>query len=385
MQRIGSDAAEIITTGPRLRAVVESALRQPRVAVDLESNGFHHYPERVCLVQLAVREAVYIIDPLPLSTEDIAPLGGLLADAAVEKVFHSAGYDVRSLDRDWGFQVRGLFDTSIAAAFVGSERLGLAAVLKEHLDVEVAKDKRLQRADWTRRPLSADLLRYAASDVLHLDHLRTLLYDKLNRLGRAGWVKEEIERLAGVRHSAPDATWAFLSVKGSRDLNGRGLAVLRSLHAFREREALRRDRPPFKIFSDAVMAALAASPNSKLTLVKGIGRYGHGTAASGVRRAIREGLSTPPVRRPRTRTSGRPRPSPEERSRARERLKDWRAGHATSLELDPALIWSAASLERLSMHPDGLADELESAEVRRWQRRELAESLRKFIATAEVL
>ena len=356
-------------------------MRQPRVAVDLESNGFFRYPERVCLVQLATQDAVHVIDPL--SIDDPAPLGKLLADPSVDKIFHSADYDIRSLDRDWGFHVRGLFDTSIAAAFVGSEKLGLAAVLKEFLDVEVSKEKKLQRADWSRRPLTDEMLQYAAQDVLHLARLKATLDGKLARLGRTAWVREEIDRLAGVRHTPPDAEWGFLSVKGSRILDGRGLAVLRSLHSFRENEALKLDRPPFKVLSDSVIADLAADPRRDIARVKGIGRYGRGPAAAGVRRAIREGLRASPVRRPRKPRNDGERLSPKERARARDRLrllKGWRAEQAKHLGLAPPLIWPATSLGRLAARPDSLPTELDCEEVRGWQRREFGESLRTFTA-----
>jgi ribonuclease D len=379
LRRIVAGVGETITTAPRLEAVVESASRHARVAVDLESNGFHRYPERVCLVQLAAGDAVYFIDPL--SIEDVSPLGRLLADASVEKVFHSADYDIRSLGRDWGFRVRGLFDTSIAAAFTGSERLGLGAVLKEHVNVDIPKSKKLQRADWTIRPLSDEMLRYAAEDVLHLARLRTVLHRKLDKLGRAAWVEEETERLAAVRHSAPDVEWGFLSTKGSRDLDDRGLAVLRALHGFREKEARRRDRPPFKIISDAVIVALASEPSSDLARVKGIGPYGRARNSSGLRRAIREGLAAAPVKRPRPQRSGKSRLSRQEREAAPKRLrllKQWRLEHASRLKLDPGMLWPAASLERLSLRPGELDDELQSAEVRRWQRQELGQSLREF-------
>ena len=374
-------AVEVVTTGARLAAVVESAMRQPQVGMDLESNGFFRYPERVCLVQLATREAAYVIDPL--SIDDAAPLGRLLSDPSVAKIFHSADYDIRSMDRDWGFRVRGLFDTGIAAAFAGSERLGLAAVLKEHLDVEVNKDKKLQRADWSIRPLPDRMLRYAAEDVLHLARLKAILDGKLARLGRTAWVREEVERLARVRYTPPDAEWGFLSIKGSRDMDGRALAVLRSLHAFRENEALRRDRPPFKVMSDSVLTALAAAPKSNLAGVKGIGRYGHGRAAAAVRRAIREGLRADPVQRPRSPRPEGDRLSPKERNQARSRLrllKKWRAGQAADLRLDPALVWPAVSLERLAARPESLPAELECGDVRQWQGREFGDSLGKFVA-----
>ena len=379
MQRNANGAVEIITAESRLGAAVESALKHSRVAIDLESNGFYHYPERVCLVQLATSDEIYLIDTLTL--DGVTPLGELLADDTVEKIFHSADYDIRSFDRDWGFRVRNLFDTSIAAAFVGSEKRGLAAVLKEYLNLNVSKDKRLQRADWSRRPLSYELVQYAAEDVRHLDRLRDLLYQKLGDLGRIEWVQEEFERLTHVGFTPPD-TERFLSVKGNRTLDGQGLAVLRSLHEFREKEALRRDRPPFKIMSDAVIVALAASPSSDLAQVKGIGRYGNGSASSAVGQAIRDGQKAPPVKRPQTRLQGDRGFSLEERTKPRERLrllKGWRAGQADRLKLDGGLLWPAASLERLSRRPDGFEEELESDDVRRWQRGELGESLRKVL------
>ena len=380
MKRTARDTPELVGTRPQLEAAIELASTQSCVAVDIESNGFYHYPERVCLVQLSVGDSVYLIDPL--AVEDLSPLGEMLADAAVEKVFHSADYDIRSLDRDWGFRVRGLFDTSIAASFVGAERLGLAALLQEYLNVEISKSKRLQRADWTRRPISDELLRYAADDVRHLVRLRMLLHDRLDSLGRTEWVREETERLAAVRHSAPDAEWRFLSVRGSAALDGRGLAVQRALHGFREKEALRLDRPPFKVFSDTVLIALASEPHSDISKVKGIGRYGRRPGSLGVRRAIREGLEAPPVRRPPRASSGRERTSARERKEARRRLrllKDWRLEQARRLGLDQGLVWPAASLERLSIGQTSLGDELEGDEVRRWQRRELGESLRAFM------
>ena len=167
--------------------------------MDIESNGFYRYPERVCLVQLATADGVFLIDPL--AVEDVGALGELLAAPSVLKIFHAADYDVRSLRRDWGFHIKPLFDTGIAAAFAGSERLGLAAALKEYLGVEVSKSKQLQRADWTIRPLSRAMVAYAAEDVAHLERLAGLLRERLDALGRREWVDEECERLANARHT----------------------------------------------------------------------------------------------------------------------------------------------------------------------------------------
>ena len=146
----GMSRTELVNTGPHLSEVVDRISRAPRVAVDIESNGFFRYHERVCLVQLAAYETAFLVDPLAI--DDIQPLGDLLGDQSVEKVFHGADYDLRSLDRDWGFRVNNLFDTGIAAAFVGSTRLGLQSVVQEYLGIELAKPIELQRSDWTLRP-----------------------------------------------------------------------------------------------------------------------------------------------------------------------------------------------------------------------------------------
>jgi len=124
--------------------IVEQSLNVKHVAFDIESNGFYHYPERVCLIQLAVRDQIFLIDPLAL--DDFTVLSTLFSDETVEKIFHAADYDIRSLDRDWGMRIHNLFDTGIAAAFIGSDRRGLAAVLKEYLNIEIIKNKKLQEA-----------------------------------------------------------------------------------------------------------------------------------------------------------------------------------------------------------------------------------------------
>ena len=209
-----SASVEVVTTTAGLAEAVRGASDNPRVAVDLESNGFHRHPEHICLVQLAV-DWVRVHSSIPWPSTTWVLWEQLLADGSVEKVMHSADYDIRSLDRDWGFHAAPLFDTSIASAFLGSARLGLAAVLKEHLGIELTKTKSMQRSDWTRRPLSNGSLEYAADDVRHLAALRDELAANLAKLSRLEWVKEECERLSRVRSQPPDPEWAFLSSQGT--------------------------------------------------------------------------------------------------------------------------------------------------------------------------
>lgn len=364
-----------------MAALVDIALTQPRVAVDLEANGFHRYPERVCLVQIGFADRAFLIDPITI--DDMSPLGALLASTEVVKIFHSADYDVRSLDRDWSFHIDPLFDTGIAAAFCGYTRLGLGALLKDCLEVDIPKEKKLQRADWTVRPITDELREYAAEDVRHLERLAYFLHDRLDELGRVDWVREECERLANVRFTPVDAEHAFLMVKGSKALNGQGLAILRALHDFREDEAIMRDRPPFKVFSDAAMVAIAENPNRDISEIKGIGSYAYGRRRSSLQSAIAIGMDDYPVERPHISAKrSRPRGHSGDREATRKTLrllKQWRLEVGQDLEIAPALVWPAASLERIATGDSACEDEMHNDPVRKWQRREFGDSLRDFV------
>ena len=161
-----SYSIEIVDSNKKLENVIERIYQENFVAVDIESNGLHRFKEQICLIQLAISDHVFIVDPLQIS--DIAPIGKLLKDEDIQKIFHSPDHDLRSFDRDWKFEVRNIFDTSTAAAFLGSEKLGLASVLSEFLQIELMKSKSLQRSDWTLRPIPKDALQYAVNDVLYL-------------------------------------------------------------------------------------------------------------------------------------------------------------------------------------------------------------------------
>lgn len=373
---------ELVKGESRFVEIIDQISSAPRVAVDIESNSFFRYPERVCLVQLAIADTAFIVDPFTI--DDMRPLGNLLGDRSVQKVFHAANYDLRSFDREWEFRVKNLFDTSIAAALVGAEGLGLQSVVKKYAGVELAKNRKLQRSDWTIRPLRSEALKYAANDVLHLLQVHKTLSVLLNEQSRLTWAKEEFARLEDVRHTEPDRELTFLSVKGSRDLDGRGLAVLRSLCHFREREAKRLDRPLFKVIQDSVMVKLSSDPLSDFSTVKGLARrFSHPPANRRLKAAIKKGLRTAPVSYPK-RTPSEKTKSPEEIERIKNRLqslKKWRNQLGGDLRLDPSLLWPTVSLNRLSKYPDDLDPELERPDVRSWQKREFSASLKRILAT----
>ena len=353
------------------------ALRSARVlAVDTEADSRHRYPEKVCLVQLSDGGRAFLIDAL--AGLDYTGLGELLESRGVEKALHGADFDIRGLNRDFGFVIAPCYDTSIAARFAGLERTGLAALLEDVLGVAIPKDRRLQRADWSRRPLGQEALQYAALDVVHLVALRDALHERLCALGRDGWAAEEFERLSAIRYAGPDPATAHLSVKGSHDLNPRELAVLKALYEYREEEARRLDRPPGYVLPAEAMVHLAANPAVLLSEVPRLGpaavrRYGRG-----IRRALRKGAQAPPYERPRSPNPPRQKSSPAQAARL-ARVKRWRGELGAGLGLDPSLLWSMRSLERLARDPASFDAELSAPDVRRWQVREFGESLREAL------
>jgi ribonuclease D len=340
------------------------------IALDTESNSRHHYPEQLCLIQIATQSQVYIIDTLALN--DLSPLKPVLENSAIRKIIHGADYDIRCFDRHYDYRVHNLLDTSVAARFAGLTEFGLAAIIKNLLGLSITKSEKLQQGDWGRRPLSAEALEYAATDVQHLFALQEKLDQRLEELEREKWVAEECERLEEVRYNTPDMETAFLAVKGSQNFNGSQLAILRCLYLFRDEEARRQRRPPYFVMPDIVLLTLAENSSANLTNVPGLGSYALQRFWAGIQKALAEGQAAPPVQRPKVVYERRT----EAENKRLQQLKAWRTEQATKLGLDPSLLWPTASLERLAKDPKSFESELLSPGVRRWQREQFAESLK---------
>ncbi len=370
-------AYALADTQSALDEAVGALLPASVVAVDTEADSRHHYPEKVCLIQISDGRRTFLVDAL--AGLDYSGLGGILEAPHIEKVLHGADFDIRGLNRDYGLILAPCYDTSIAARFAGLERTGLAALLQDLLDLAIPKDRRLQRADWSRRPLSDEALDYAASDVTHLGELRRALHERLCALGRDAWVAEEFERLAAIRYVPPDLENAHLTVKGSRDLSNRGLAVLKALCEFRESEARRLNRPPGYVLPAEAMVYMAAHPGAPFADVPHLGPAAVRRYGGGLRKALQQGMSAPPVERPRSPNLPLRRPNRVDAARLAA-LKQWRAELGVKLQLDPAILWPMRSLERLARDLSSFDDELASPDVRRWQEAEFGESLRKAVA-----
>jgi ribonuclease D len=336
-----------------LAALVQRVTTGSEVAVDTESNSLHHFPERVCLIQLAEPDGrVSLVDPLALA--DLSSLGPCLADPGVVKVFHGATYDLSSLKRDFGFHFTRVFDTMVAAQFLGIAELGLSALLQRYFGIAPTRSR--QKDDWTARPLTAEQEAYAAEDVRHLLALRRQLLGELAARGRDGWVDEECEALAELpaadRVFDPDDAFRL---KGAGTLDRRGLAVLRELFVAREHWAHATGRPPFRVLGNETLLRMALDrprTREQLRTIPGctprcVERYGDGVLAA-IRRAeaLPEGSLPVPHRSRKPRTP----PAVERRLAA---LAAWRTPAAARVGLDPGLLLPRRLMERLAESPPG--------------------------------
>ncbi|MFN6176314.1 MAG: ribonuclease D [Flavobacteriales bacterium] len=248
---------ELITTPEALVRALKALDGTPLLALDTEASSFHRYQERVCLVQLSDRERTLLVDPLAIT--DLAPLGTMLADPAMQVVIHDADYDLRILAKYHRIRVENVFDTLVAAELLNEPEIGLAALLLKYQGVKV--DKKFQKADWSERPLPAPMLDYAAGDTANLIALRDILEEKLHEKDRWTWVQEEFALLTDAPFNLPaEEEPAFLKMKGAKMLKPHQLAVFREVHGWREGLAAKMDRAPFMVFGNEALLSLATEP-----------------------------------------------------------------------------------------------------------------------------
>lgn len=351
-----------------------------RLALDTEGASFHRFIDRIYLLQLSTDSAHAVIDPLAIQSP--ALLGAMIEDPKVEIVFHDADYDLRLLHQDYGWNVRNVFDTRVAAQLLGLKAFGLAALLEAYFEIKL--DKKHQRADWSMRPLTADMLDYAAQDTIHLLGLRDLLHEQLVKKDRLAWAKEEFERLESVRWASDDSGNGFLKVKGARDLTRRELAVFKELVLWRDTAALKLDRATFRVVSNEVLLEAAKGhPASKESLgnIKGMPRGILERAANDMVAAIDRGLAVDEANLPKFPKSARWDRDPDFDHKVGG-LKAVRDAAATRLELDPGVLCSRERMEAVArMLPGEPSEILQIPEFRRWQVAELGDGFVKALAS----
>lgn len=342
----------------------------PQIAVDTEADSLHSYFDKVCLIQISVTDEDFVIDPLV--RVELARFGELLADASITKVLHGGDYDLRIMNRDFGFVVHNLIDTSVCAQLLGYEAIGLAALLDRHFGVKLNKTH--QRADWSIRPLPQDMLEYASTDTHYLIALAAKMREELEALGRWEWALEEFSRMENIRYreaSEEDAE-PWRKVKNTGGLDRRTLAIVRGIYQWRDELARKADRPPFKILgNDSLIEIARAKPETHRDLAKiaAVSRYHADRYGRDLLGIVRQGMAIPENELPEKNE-----PKPWIRDKALEnrinRLKSVRDRYAKELKVDPSVLGARHILAAIAT-----AGTLDVPNMREWQKRVMGPAL----------
>jgi len=338
--------------------------REKAIGIDLESDSMFHYKEKVCLIQISVPDKNILIDTL--SIRDLEPLSQILSDPAIRKVFHGADYDIRSLFRDFNTEITSLFDTQIAAKFLGIEQTGLSYILENRLGIHL--EKKFQKSDWSKRPLSKEMLKYAVKDSCYLLSLAGILEKELMEKGRLSWFEEECELLSKVRPSSPRDEPLFLRFKGAIKLDRRSLALLDELLKLREELASKKDVPPFKILgNNQIMEIVNKKPMTmddldglSLRQIKNLGRS--------ILNRTQVGMNIPEENLPQF-----PREKKQKLSvialRKINALKEWKGRYGEEIGIDPSIICPNSLVQAIALvNPCSPEDLKGLSEMRRWQK-----------------
>ncbi len=369
--RAATAAFEYLDAVPAVTALTAEIAGTREIALDTEGASFHRFIDRIYLLQLSTRDRHAVIDPLPIGRPE--GLGALLESPDVEVVFHDADYDLRLLQQDYGWRIRHIFDTRIAAQLLGYTAFGLAALLERFFDVKL--DKKHQRADWSMRPLTADMLDYAAQDTRFLLELKDKMSAELERMGRMTWAREEFGLLEGTRWADEEPGMSFLKLKGARDLNRRELAVLRELVPWRDKVAGALDKATFRVLgNEQLLDITRTQPVSRdaLAKIKGMPRGILDQRGGELLDAVKRALAVPESELPRFPRAARWDRDPDFDARV-SALKTARDEAARRLSLDSGVLCSRDRMEAVARRNPEKAEEVaEVTELRRWQVSELA-------------
>ena len=375
MNQVPPESPELIQSAEALARLARHLSSQARIAVDTESNSLHAYRERVCLLQFSTPHGDFVLDPFRF--DELESLAAVFAQPDIEKIFHAAEYDMLCLRRDYAFSFARIFDTMQAGRILGRKQAGLDRLIDEKLGITLTK--RFQKADWGQRPLSPELLQYAALDTHYLIPLRDLLEDELREKQLWELAQEDFRIACNGNLPKPRAespAWARLSAR--RDLTPRDLAVLRELWSWRESEAARLDRPPFKVLDDERLIELArAKPAAAAdlgTMRLSARQLEHwGTA---LLEAVARGLRSPLL--PRV-----PPPTPSGAYLRRlEHLKKWRKAAAAGMDVESDVVLPRPFL--LALADSGPTDVAAILASSPWRLRHFGDQISEVLLKAAV-
>ena len=361
-----NDRCLIIDTLEKLEAFVEKIEGQKVIGVDLEADSMYHFKEKVCLIQMSAKNLNVVIDPLQV--HDLSILKPIFSSHDIIKIFHGSDYDIRSLHRDFGIKINGLFDTQLAGMFLGIEKTGLDALVKKYFNIDL--DKKYQKKDWSQRPLPEEMIEYAANDVKYLIPLVEILKKKLEEKMRLMWVWEECEILSKVRCNPPFQSPLYLKIKGAGKLSPKHLAVLEAILQFRLKIAQQKDKPLYKIINNASMLNIARScpesirllENTKILSKKQVSIYGEKIVT-----IIKQNLKIPEDSLPVYPKKHAPLLKPSILKKIKV-LKVWRDSKSSQYNITAGILCNNALIKSIAIHNPANIENLYSInDIKKWQ------------------
>lgn len=354
----------LIDTQDALESMVARAREHGVVALDTEFVWERTFYPALGLVQVGFGDEVHLLDAPAL---DLAPLGALLSDPDVVKLFHDAEQDLTILRRATGADPQRIFDTQLAAGFVGlGSAISLQGLLQETLGVQLSKGA--QRSNWLQRPLTKEQTTYAAADVSHLEAAYDRLRADLEARGRLDWAADEMAQYNDPSRYAeddPEERYQAVKGRGKRGFSGRQYAVLRAVTAWREREARHRDRPRGHIVPDDALVEIAQrAPQSeqKLGSLRSLSKNAASRYGEALVSAVNQALDTDPASWP---NPPRGRRDDDAFGPRLDLVQAFIKGRAQREAVDPALIATRADVEALLR--DGKRSTERHALLRGWR------------------
>ena len=360
----------LISDASAFDEVVEELVDQPEYAIDTEFHRERTYFPKVALVQIGWNggKDVALIDPLAV---DLAPLARVL-DGPGTVLMHAGNQDLEVLQRACGTVPSKLFDTQLAAGFVGFSTPSLSLLAERVVGVHLPKASRL--TDWLQRPLGEAQQTYAAADVLHLADIARELRAVLIESDRLAWAEEECEDLRTRDWGPPDPEAAWLRMKEARQLKGKSRSVARTVAAWRERRAAELDIPSRHVLPDLALVGIAMNPPTSpvdLKKLRGVDeRHTRGKTADDILAAVKQGLETPDRTAPATRRDDIDR----DQRPAVALASAWLSQLARDLKIDTTLLATRSDLSSF------LADDPDSRLANGWRHTLLGDPIRRLVA-----
>lgn len=365
------------TDDPAFLRLLDEARDSRAIVIDTESDSLYHYHQKICLIQVATEaRSSYLIDPL--EGFEVEALRGLLENPSLTKAFHGADYDIALLKAKAGIGVRNIFDTMIAAKFLGRTEVGLQATLRDELGLTISKGN--QKDDWSARPLSEEQLQYALTDVNHLLDVVAKQSAALVEKGRLHWVQEECEALESLNGlpAKTDPREVFRDVKGVAALPPRGLAIFRELIACREEIADELDLPPFRVAVNEALLSLAHTEKDggREAVLNSIRRREY---TDRFHQALIRGVHVPEAEIPKL-ERGRRIELPLAQQRRVAALKEWRKAASARIGLELSLVIPQRLIDRIAEANPQTLPELSAIEgLRRWRVEAFGEEILRTI------